>query len=314
MEFNDFCNEIRDNIGEYLLGYDFDNIQLQEVTHNNNTPHTGLVISREDVNIAPTIYMEQYYRQYQDTGDLDAVIKEIADVYKGSLESTNDMPVEIFNQKEQYFSNCYLKVVNYEKNKDMLQDVPYKKYMDLAVTIRMLVRVDETGMASAIVTHDHTARLGINEKDLYAAALKNTEFLFPVRINKLEDVTRSLDSNGLVQEELPDTGIYVLSNLPRIAGATTILYAQDQVTQLAGELECGFYIVPSSTNEVLLCPDNDEMDPEMLHRTAMEVNKFVVSDTEFLSNSIYHIDKDSREIKMELPDPQIDDRQNQRGI
>lgn len=314
MEFNEFCNEIRDNIGEYLLGYDFDNIQLQEVTHNNNTPHTGLVISREDVNIAPTIYMEQYYRQYQDTGDLDAVIKEIADVYKGSLESTNDMPVEIFNQKEQYFSNCYLKVVNYEKNKEMLKDVPYKKFMDLAVTIRMLVRVDETGMASAIVTHDHTSRLGINEKDLYAATLKNTEFLFPVRINKLEDVIRDLDSNGLVQEELPDTGIYVLSNLPRIAGATSILYAQDQITELAEEHGCGFYIVPSSTREVLLCPDNDEMDPEMLQRTAMEVNEYVVSDTEFLSNSIYHFDKDRQEIKMELPDPQIDDRQNQRGI
>lgn len=29
MEFNDFCNELLDNIGEYLLGYDFDNIQLQ---------------------------------------------------------------------------------------------------------------------------------------------------------------------------------------------------------------------------------------------------------------------------------------------
>ena len=123
-----------------------------------------------------------------------------------------------------------------------------------------------------------------------------------------------MDSNGLVQEELPDTGIYVLSSLPRIAGATTILYALDLVSQLAGELDCGFYIVPSSTIEVLLCPDNVDMDPEMLQRTAMEVNKFVVSDTEFLSNSIYHIDKDSREIKMELPDPQIDDRQNQRGI
>ena len=124
MEFNDFCNEIRDNIGEYLLGYDFDNIQLQEVTHSNNTPHTGLVISREDVNIAPTIYMEQYYRQYQDTGDMDAVIKEIAETYKASPESTNDLRTEIFNQKEQYFSNCYLKVVNYEKNKEMLKYVP----------------------------------------------------------------------------------------------------------------------------------------------------------------------------------------------
>jgi len=72
--------------------------------------------------------------------------------------------------------------------------------------------------------------------------------------------------------------------------------------------------VPSSTREVLLCPDNDEMDPEMLQRTAMEVNEYVVSDTEFLSNSIYHFDKDRQEIKMELPDPQIDDRQNQRGI
>lgn len=72
MEFNDFCNEIRDNIGEYLLGYDFDNIQLQEVTHNNNTTHMGLLISRSEVNVAPTIYMEQYYKQYQDTGDMDA--------------------------------------------------------------------------------------------------------------------------------------------------------------------------------------------------------------------------------------------------
>lgn len=314
MEFNEFCNEVRDNIGEYLLGYDFDNIQLQEVTHNNNTTHTGLLISRSEVNVAPTIYMEQYYKQYQDTGDMDAVIKEIAETYKASLESTNDLQTEIFNQKEQYFSNCYLKVVNYEKNKEMLKDVPYKKFMDLAVTIRMLVRVDETGMASAIVTHDHTARLGINEKDLYAAALKNTEFLFPVRIDKLEDVIRNLDSFGLAQEELPDTGIYVLSNLPRIAGATSILYAQDQITELAEEHGCGFYIVPSSTREVLLCPDNDEMDPEMLQRTAMEVNEYVVSDTEFLSNSIYHFDKDRQEIKMELPDPQIDDRQNQRGI
>ena len=123
MEFNDFCNEIRDNIGEYLLGYDFDNIQLQEVTHNNNTTHTGLLISRSEVNVAPTIYMEQYYKQYQDTGDMDAVIKEIAETYKASLESTNDLQTEIFNQKEQYFSNCYLKVVNYEKNKEMLKDI-----------------------------------------------------------------------------------------------------------------------------------------------------------------------------------------------
>lgn len=99
MEFNDFCNEIRDNIGEYLLGYDFDNIQLQEVTHNNNTTHTGLLISRSEVNVAPTIYMEQYYKQYQDTGDMDAVIKEIAETYKASLESTNDLQTEIFNQK-----------------------------------------------------------------------------------------------------------------------------------------------------------------------------------------------------------------------
>lgn len=208
MEFNDFCNEIRDNIGEYLLGYDFDNIQLQEVTHNNNTTHTGLLISRSEVNVAPTIYMEQYYKQYQDTGDMDAVIKEIAETYKASLESTNDLQTEIFNQKEQYFSNCYLKVVNYEKNKEMLKDVPYKKFMDLAVTIRMLVRVDETGMASAIVTHDHTARLGINEKDLYAAALKNTEFLFPVRINLCRKNSRTQEFTsypiflGLLEQQL----------------------------------------------------------------------------------------------------------------
>ena len=70
----------------------------------------------------------------------------------------------------------------------------------------------------------------------------------------------------------------------------------------------------TTRHELFHCGENHHKDPEMLQRTAMEVNKFVVSDTEFLSNSIYHIDKDSREIKMELPDPQSDDPQNQRGI
>lgn len=307
MEFNEFCNEVQDNIGEYLLGYDFDNIHLQAVTHNNNTPHTGLVISREDVNIAPTIYMEQYYRQYKDTGDLDAVMREIADVYKSSIENTNDIPTEIFSHKEQYFKNCYLKVVNYERNKDMLQDVPFKKFMDMAVTIRMLVRMDNAGMASAIVTHDQTASLGINEKELYAAALANTEKLFPVHIEKLNKVIERLDP-GTELMNVPDPDIYVLSNPQCINGATSILYATEQIEQLAEQTGCNYYIIPSSIHEVLLCPADGEIDPECLQRTAMEINKFVVSKLEFLSNSIYKYDKDSKEIRMELPDPAIEDR------
>ena len=313
MEFNDFCNEIRDNIGEYLLGYDFDNIKMKEVRHNNNTPHMGLVISREDVKIAPTIYMEQYYKQYQDTGDLDAVMRQIADVYKSSIENANDIPTEIFSHKEQYFGNCYLKVVNYERNKNMLQDVPYKKFMDMAVTIRMLVRMDNAGMASAIVTHDQTASLGINEKELYAAALANTEKLFPVHIEKLNRVIEQLDPETELMN-VPDPDIYMLSNSQCINGATSILYATEQIAQLSEQTGCSYYIIPSSIHEVLLCPADGEINPEYLQRTAMEVNEFVVSEHEFLSNSIYKYDKDNNEIKMELPDPQIDDRQNQRGI
>lgn len=307
MEFNEFCNEIRNNIGEYLLGYDFDQIEMKEVTHNNNTSHMGLVIIREDVNIAPTIYMEQYYRQYQDTGDMDAVMRQIADTYKKSIENTNDIPTEIFNHKEQYFENCYLKVVNYERNKDMLQDVPYKKFMDMAVTIRMLVRMDNIGMASTVVTHDHTANLGINEKELYAAALANTEKLFPAHIEKLNKVIERLDP-GTELMNVPDPDIYILTNQQFTNGATSILYAKEQIAQLAEETGCNYYIIPSSMNEVLLCPDDGSVEPDMLQRTAMEVNEFVVRDHEFLSNSIYKYDKDSKEIKMELPDPAIENR------
>lgn len=310
MEFNEFCKEIRDNIGEYLLGYDFEDIQLQEISNDNNDNYMGLVISRANSNISPILHLEGYYRQYEITGNMNSIMKQIATEYGESSRKTDSIPRDIFDQKDMYFKNCFVRVINYDRNKEMLQEVPYKKYMDLAVTIRMIVFENEHGIGSIPVTHDKTAQLGINEKELYNAALENTEKFFPVQIQKLEDVIRMYDSSS----DLPGTGIYVLTNMQMIGGASSILYAQNQITELAEEHGCGFYIVPSSTHEVLLCPDNEEMDSEMLQRTAVEVNEFVVSDIDFLSNSIYHFDKDSMEIKMELPDPQIDDRQNQRGL
>lgn len=260
MEYQEFCNKIRENIGDYLTGYEFEDIMIHEVKKNNGTTRTSLLITRADSNISPNIYLEQFYEEYQNGLKMDHIMKSIVQIYADSME----------------------------------------RILVLAVTVRVLVKQDEKGIASALVNHSQTAEFGLNERQLYEHALENSRRMFPVRIEKMKDVIA-----GLAPEEVvPDFQMYVLSNRNRINGASAMMYAQEELHALAEEKQCGFYILPSSIHEVLLFPDNQGYEPEELQEMVRDVNRCVVSENEFLSDSIYRYDRNSREIKIELQDRQ----------
>lgn len=301
MEFEEFCEIVRNEIADYLLQYDIENIRIQLTDKNNGVTMTGLLITQQGSNIAPNIYLEKYYNAYTQGRSMERILQEISGVYRDACMQINGNEISFLEDADTYYDRVYLKVVNYEKNKDMLRDVPFRKYMDMAVTMRVLVNQGPEHTASAQLTYSMIARMELNQKRLWERAVKNSKEYFPVRLEKMDDIIRRLTPEW-IGESNPNMGIYVLTNKDMVYGATAILYAQEELETLARENNTSYYILPSSVKEVLLVPEREYPDVEELQAMVTEVNLLVVNNEEILSDSVYRYDKDTGEISMAFPE------------
>lgn len=289
MDFKTFCDVVVSDIAEYLLQYEIEQVRLETVCHNNGVEHVGLVILLGGDTVCPTIYLEQYYRyMVQHQQPISAMLEIIAGEYRRieeKLQKQERMSIDL----DQMQSRVFLRLVNYERNKDMLDDCPYIPFYDMAITFRYLVKMDEAGIASALINYDSLQSSKLSVEELYKAARENTIRLFPPFVMRLDEFLGKRFPQENAYPEEPD--IYILSNEQFIYGATMMIY-KEIVAQFSEQNGKSVYIVPSSVNELLLCLTDAKRDKEMLENTLREVNEFVVSDTDFLSDEVYFYDKE----------------------
>lgn len=90
-----------------------------------------------------------------------------------------------------------------------------------------------------------------------------------------------------------DTGMYVVSNEARVNGASAIFYP-GVMDQIAEQFDGDFFILPSSTDEVIVIPDTGEQRAWELNAMVQEVNATQVSEEMRLGNEAYHYDADEK--------------------
>ncbi len=292
--FKEFCNEIREGLPECLMEYDIEEVRLNTVAKNNGRELTAVTIAVSGENVSPNIYLESYYLMYTEGMSFEQVLESVRDDY---IQARADVPAfdetEIVNR-----DRLYVQIVNYERNMGRLENIPHEKFLDMAVTTRMLIRNDDYGVASAVVDYKMMEQLNMTKEELLVYAKENSVRLFPVKIQRLEDSIMELTS-----EELPPTGIYVLTNNAGVNGASCMLYdgILKEAAMKMGEQK--FRVLPSSVHEVLLVSENC-MEPEELQEMVAAINRSTVSETEYLSDSVYEYDagKDSLSIAVDGKD------------
>jgi len=97
-----------------------------------------------------------------------------------------------------------------------------------------------------------------------------------------------------VDETIPP--LYVLSNKEKMFGASAMLYSE-QIKGLADRLESDLLILPSSTNEVLLLPEQRDQGYDFYRQMVKEVNTTQVDPEEILSFNLYRYDRQKEEIE-----------------
>ena len=201
-------------------------------------------------------------------------------------------------------------LINTEQNKSFLEQVPHREFQDLSNNYKLVINADAESIQSIKVTNSLAERLGMNEEQLFKYAAENTRRILPPRIRNMNDVMKEMFLSDGMPEEIaemmirevpPEQTLWIISNNRGIDGAVSMLY-ENELHELAENLESDLYILPSSVHEVLAV-STELTEPEELAQMVAEVNMQKVALEERLSNQVYHYDKDLRKLTLATDTP-----------
>lgn len=291
----------------YSDGY---TVRVQEVQKNNGMVLSGLTIQKVGVNIAPTIYLDSFYEEYRNGRTLESIVNAISATYEQhKVEKSFD--VERISDYDAVKDRICFKLINAEKNKELLKDVPYVPFMDLAIVFYVLVDQSADGNATALVRNAMMAVWGNPSVDeVYELAKMNTQRLFRGRVASMMEVMSGIIAeNDNVDPEVVDAffsmdvyednfmPMFIATNQSKINGASVILY-DGLLAEFARRIGGDFYILPSSIHETILLPATDDMDIDYLIDMVRTVNATEVAPNEILSDSVYKYIADEDRVEM----------------
>ncbi len=278
-------------------------IKRHDVTKNNNVKWTGITVMKEEADIGPCVYLDAFYREYE-TGGMrsDEIVDE---VYRLALKHTEGAPyvdVSGFQEWETVRGNVRAKLINAEQNKELLEKIPHRMFLDLAVVYYAVVRdqtQEETG--TVLIRREHMEIWGQEEKILYQTAVTNMRAEGGADFTTLEDIIKRVMPEitlPAAPRDLPwDTGMYILTNRRKRFGAAEIL-DKKTLRMIADRVGDGFIVLPSSLHETIVLPPKAESEYERLADMVREVNDTQVDVEERLSYHVYAYSRDEETLKI----------------
>ena len=106
-------------------------IKVNQVAKNNGVVLNAIVIMREGKNTFPTIYLEQFYDDYNFGEPIEEIVERILRLEK-EHQLSSELDVANILDFQKIKADLYYKIINYESNYERLKDIPHKKILDLA--------------------------------------------------------------------------------------------------------------------------------------------------------------------------------------
>ena len=119
--YEEFIENVKNECA--VLCEDGGKISINHIMKNNDTELDGLVITSKNSIIAPTIYLNNYYKEYCAGKDFDAIVENIKDVYLANRDQLDFDPSVLLDFNNVKDMICY-KLVNYSRNEAFKDGTP----------------------------------------------------------------------------------------------------------------------------------------------------------------------------------------------
>lgn len=285
-------------------------IEAVNVTKNNGVHLTGLTIHPKNKKVAPTIYMEPYFNILQSGQSLETVISQITNNCTAALScSETGIDAEAITDFKQVKGRICYKLINRDKNSELLRAAPHRDYHDLAVVYYIQLSQTDNGLATVTITDSLARNWGVDEETLYDLAEINTPKINRGCVTPITDILSSLsgrekdaacksgtyDSFDFISVGNGELEMYVATNQNKTYGAASILY--DGLLDAVAKDLGSFYVLPSSVHELIIIPQTFG-NPEELKQMVNDINGTEVPAEEILSGNCYCYDASTHELKI----------------
>ena len=269
-------------------------VQINCVRKNNGKERVGITITQPNVNLSPTFYLEEYYERYLQSVPLEDIVEDILNLYE-EVRFEKNWDTTCLTEYEQVKDRIVYKLINTEKNRELLETVPHKEVLDLSLVCYVYLTIDACGTATVPVTTHLMNLWAIEQEELFARAKENTQKLLPVQFGNMVYAVKKIFPE--TRDQFTDLGMHVLSNDKNSMGAAVLVYdgLLDGIAAFFGE---GYYVIPSSIHEVIVYPESTEMKKEDVNEIIRDMNQFCIEQEEILSDHVYYYDKERKALTM----------------
>ncbi len=225
-------------------------VDVKEVeTIKNGVKCQGFQI-QSDEKVRPVVY-------YSPDQTIEAFVERVIEI---ANRATPKLDVDNLITRENLLNNSFLCL-----QKQGTEEIVKKKYLNLELYVRLAITdfSFSDSQASTKVTSQMLEMTGVSEEELFEATRKNSLFM--------AQITSLAEALGLSEDFVGEAPFYVGTYSDKCHGAT-VLALPEVIHSFCQEK--GFeqlYIIPSSTEEVLLIPDMTG-NPAMLAQMVNEVN------------------------------------------
>lgn len=273
---------LKDRLGEV-------EVMVHNAEKNNGLCLTGLAIRGQGSNIAPCIYLEDFYPGYSEgRRSLEDITDEIIQIYHRDRVG-HSFDLSVFTDYSHVRHLLHGRLVNTEKNMERLKGIPHREFLDLSLVYCVAFPcMGSQGAGSVQITDKCMGLWKVSEQDLYEQAMENMAGADNAYIFSMADIFADIQAYIPETTRKQTSPMYVLTNRNKLDGAVQILNS-GVLRKAAGIIGQDFFILPSSIHETILVPAGEtDTAPEELAAVVREVNEEAVSEEEFLSGHVYH--------------------------
>ena len=295
MKHQEFYERIKQAVKEllgktYFVGF----FQIQKVEREQQE---ALFIRKETQPIFPVIYLQEYYQQWEQGKEIEALAKDLVLEYrqKSFSKTIPSDDFKVLSQQETVKQKIFFRCVSKEQ---IPSDIPYREMLNLAILYGIFIKCQKETITFVTITKNMMEYYHFTEEVLFQLARENTPNLFPKSVRTLQEMIASILSPMEQISSFPNHNnkskyeMLVLSNTTDFYEFSAVLYP-NVLEQLAEERKGNLIVIPSSIHEAILLIDSEMTKVQELNKTILEVNHTKLKEQERLSNQAYYYDRET---------------------
>ena len=304
MDFEEFKNTIMDLVSKEVEDRGLEDISMKLTTIDSPDGMTDrLMVSVGDSKMSMAFRLKEIYSSVQDGEDIDHAVYKMVNTIEDSISviKNKEQDVKSFiSDYEQVKDHTYLRMI--PGDSPILKDTPHKMVEDMALVVNIHLESfsDENGRSCVVVSKPLMEMYGVDEKQLFADAEKNSLANEPMVFTPLGDMIKNLiESENLPSPEEAGIVTYIATNKSGFQGAAVAGYP-DFCEKAAEAIGGSFYMLPSSVHEFILIKDDGMPKAKDLNAMIKNVNETVLEPRDVLSAQCYHYDAKNKVLETGL--------------